>query len=157
MAHRVPSSEDASSTNVTFCPLSIFPMSRSVPSSSGRDANDYASGSRNTNFKPLVLGEIQAVGDRPWPFNQNTTMKPVRNTGVNTVKSKDHSGGGMTATHSSRGQKVEPVKHRVNIGAVSHLGAHANPHKQPEILARGAASPAPKACVVHKSGGQGRH
>jgi hypothetical protein len=63
MAHRVPSSEDASSTNVTFCPLSIFPMSRSVPSSSGRDANDYASGSRNTNFKPLVLGEIQAVGD----------------------------------------------------------------------------------------------
>jgi hypothetical protein len=27
------------------------------------DANDYASSSRNTNFKPLVLGEIQTVGD----------------------------------------------------------------------------------------------
>jgi hypothetical protein len=39
-------------------------MSRSIPSSSWRDANDYASGSRNTNFKPLVLGEIQAGGDR---------------------------------------------------------------------------------------------
>jgi len=28
------------------------------------DANDYASSSRNTNFKPLVLDEIQTVGDR---------------------------------------------------------------------------------------------
>jgi hypothetical protein len=27
------------------------------------DANDDASGSRNTTFKPLVLGEIQAGGD----------------------------------------------------------------------------------------------
>jgi hypothetical protein len=27
------------------------------------DANDYASSRRNTNFKPLVLGEIQTVGD----------------------------------------------------------------------------------------------
>ena len=27
------------------------------------DANDYASSSRNTNFKPLVLDEIQTVGD----------------------------------------------------------------------------------------------
>jgi hypothetical protein len=29
------------------------------------DANDYASSSRNTNFKPLVLDEIQTVGDTP--------------------------------------------------------------------------------------------
>jgi hypothetical protein len=39
-------------------------MSRSVPPSSWRDANDCASASRNANFKPLVLGEIQAGGDR---------------------------------------------------------------------------------------------
>jgi hypothetical protein len=44
------------------CSLDIR-MSRSVPSSSWRDANDCASGSRNTNFKPLVLDEIQAGGD----------------------------------------------------------------------------------------------
>jgi len=62
MAHRVPSSEDASSTNVTFYPLSISPMSRNVPHLL-EDAKDHTGRSRNTNFKPLVLGEIQAGGD----------------------------------------------------------------------------------------------
>jgi hypothetical protein len=57
-------------------------MSRSVPSSSGRDANDYASGSRNTNFKPLVLGEIQAVGDtasQSWRFGGQNCQKVTPN------------------------------------------------------------------------------
>jgi len=37
-------------------------MSRSVPHLL-EDAKDHARRSRNTNFKPLVLGEIQAGGD----------------------------------------------------------------------------------------------
>jgi hypothetical protein len=32
------------------------------------DQNDGASSSRNTNFKPLLLDEIQAGGDKPVTF-----------------------------------------------------------------------------------------
>jgi len=37
-------------------------MSRNVPHLL-EDAKDHTGRSRNTNFKPLVLGEIQAGGD----------------------------------------------------------------------------------------------
>ena len=45
-----------------FCPVSMSPMSRNVPHLS-EDAIDHTGRSCDTNFNPLVLGEIQAGGD----------------------------------------------------------------------------------------------
>jgi hypothetical protein len=62
MAHRVPSGEDASSTNVMFCPLSNpneLPRSLIILQRS----NDNAACGHDSKFKPLVLGEIQAADD----------------------------------------------------------------------------------------------
>jgi hypothetical protein len=41
------------------------------------DQNDGASSSRNTNFKPLLLNEIQASGDTLAPYNLSDLVTTI--------------------------------------------------------------------------------
>lgn len=50
--------------------------------------------------------------------------------------------------------KTEPIAHKVNVGAVSQLGAHQSSPPPPLESGRGFMAPAPVACTVHKSGSQ---
>jgi hypothetical protein len=94
------------------------------------------------------------------PRRTGPKTRPVANVGRNVpVKpGQSGSGGGAFVRHSGEGAKVEPKTNNVSREAVSVLGAHEINLRRPEpLLERGAASPKPAACTVHRSGGQGRH
>ena len=104
---------------------------------------------------------MQMTKSKGWPWGQDTNIKPAAPTanvrGSKQMTKQSGSGGGAHVVHSREGTKVEPKVDRVNPGSVMRLGAHDNLKNPPPLLERGAASPQPKACTVHRSGAQGKH
>ena len=55
-------------------------------------------------------------------------------------------------------QKMEPVSHKINPGAVSQIGNHVGTAKavEPLVMGRGVQAPKPKE-TTHACGSQGKH
>ena len=64
---------------------------------------------------------------------------------------------GRASVDNNVGTKREPIAHAINPGGVAQLGNHVAKNPEPLYAGRGFSSPAPKACVSHPSGSQGKH